>query len=467
MISSSTCAVMADVDHHAGADTLLMEAARLAPAAQAVEMNISAPSPAEYSTLGNWSPVIPWDPHIPVSAALLADGRLLTFASNQRTSFPDGPQFTYAAVWDPATGVFTELNNPRHDMFCGGLSQLQDGRVMVNGGNGILGTTALASLFDWRTNEWSAAQTMPEGRWYNTSVALPGGEVFTAGGAGGDSGTGTTDQWNAISGWRRMSGINWSSVVNAPIPNAIEPNWHPFLLVSPDGRLAHFGPHKALNWITNSGTGSLTSAGANLPGTHYPKQGAWAMYDIGKVLVAGGLQAIDNGTVVKQAFTVDLNGPTPVVTPAAPMVKRTLLLQLRRAAQWRGHGGRRHQRGRVLQRRGHDLHPGNLESYDRAMASRLRMPACRATTTRSRCCCQMVVCGRVAADLYGDATVDHQDAQIFTPLRSCSRPMAAQPRARRFLPHPIASAPARSSPSMPRPACSISASSGCPRSRTR
>jgi YVTN family beta-propeller protein len=310
---------LADVKSHAEMDALLAEAARLAPVASAVEMNFEAVSPAQYATLGNWSAIIPWSPHIPVSAALLPDGRLLTFASNQRTTFPDGPQFTYAAVWDPATGAFTELNNGRHDMFCGGLALLQDGRLMVNGGNGILGTNPLASLFDWRTNVWTAAQNMPDGRWYNTSVALPNGEVFTASGNGGGNGTGTTDQWNASSGWRRMSGVNWQSVVNAPIPNAIEPNWHPFLLVAPDGRLAHFGPHHALNWINTSGTGSLTSAGATLPGTHYPKQGAWAMYDVGKVLVAGGLQSVDNGTVVNKAFTVNLNGATPVVTPTAPM----------------------------------------------------------------------------------------------------------------------------------------------------
>ena len=282
-------------------------------------MNIGVVPPTTYSTMGNWSGVIPWTPHIPTSAALLPDGRLLTFASNQRTTFPDGPQFTFAAVWDPATGLFTEINNGRHDMFCGGLSLLQDGRLLVNGGNGITGTTALASLFDWRTNEWVPAQTMADGRWYNTTISLPNGEVLTAGGNGGANGNGTIEQWNASSGWRRMSGINWQAVANPPIANAIETNWHPFFLVAPDGRVAHFGPHQSLDWITATGTGSMTTAGASIPGTHYPKQGAWAMYDAGKVIVAGGLQAIDNGTVVNKAFTIDLNGATPVLTPAAPM----------------------------------------------------------------------------------------------------------------------------------------------------
>jgi YVTN family beta-propeller protein len=309
----------ADGASHAETDALLAEAARLVPAVQAVAMNIGGASPTTYSTRGNWSGVIPWTPHIPTSAALLPDGRLLTFASNQRTTFPDGPQFTFAAVWDPATSLFTEINNGRHDMFCGGLSLLQDGRLLVSGGNGINGTTALTSLFDWRTNEWVPAQTMADGRWYNTSISLPNGEVLTAGGNGGANGNGTIEQWNASSGWRRMSSINWQAVANPPIPNAIETNWHPFFLVAPDGRVAHFGPHQSLDWITATGTGVMTSAGASIPGTHYPKQGAWAMYAPGKVIVAGGLQAIDNGTVVNKAFTLDLNGPTPVLTPAASM----------------------------------------------------------------------------------------------------------------------------------------------------
>ncbi len=311
--------VTADVATHAQQDALMAEAARLAPAAEAVVMSVGTVSPAQFATMGNWSAVIPWTPHIPAAAAMMPDGRLLTYASNQRTSFPDGPQFTYVALWDPATGLFTEVNNGTHDMFCGGLSILPDGRLLVNGGNGMNGTVAQSSLFDWRTSEWVPAQTMADGRWYNSSIALPNGEVLTAGGNSGSNADGTIEQWNASSGWRRMSGINWAPISNPPTPNAIETNWHPFFLVAPDGRVAHFGPHQALDWLTATGTGSMTSAGASIPGTHYPKQGAWAMYAPGKVVVAGGLQAIDDGTVVNKAFTLDLNGPTPVLTSTAPM----------------------------------------------------------------------------------------------------------------------------------------------------
>ncbi|MCB1275758.1 Ig-like domain-containing protein [Prosthecobacter sp.] len=404
----------ADVASHAEADALMAEAARLAPAAEAVVMNIGAVSPAEFATKGSWSAVIPWTPHIPVTAAMLPDGRLLTYASNQRTTFPDGPQFTYAAVWDPATGQFTEINNGRHDMFCGGLSLLQDGRLLVNGGNGINGTTALASLFDWRTNEWIPAQTMADGRWYNTSIALPNGEVLTAGGNGGGNGNGTIEQWNASSGWRRMSGIAWQNVANPPIANAIETNWHPFFLVAPDGRVAHFGPHPSMDWITTSGTGSMTSAGATTPGTQYPKQGAWAMYDVGKVLVTGGFTAIDDGRVVNKAFTVDLNAATPVVTPVAPMASARSFANSVMLPN-----------GEVM------IVGGNTSGQFFSDVGTVYSPEIwNPTTGQWRAVADLTVPrnyhslamllpdGRVwsgGGGLSGDALTDHQDAQVFTP----------------------------------------------------
>ncbi len=298
---------------HAQSDQLAAEAAAFAPAF------IAAPAPpADPSGAGAWGAVIPWTPHIPVTAATLPDGRLLTFASNQRTTFPFGAEFTYAAVWDPATGQFTEINNTRHDMFCGGAVMLPDGRVLINGGRH---TTVISSIFDYRTSQWSALPDMNDARWYNTSVALTDGAVFTV---TGDGGATTAERWDEASGWRRLTGIDWGIVTRRP---GYITNWHPFLLLAPNGNLFHFGPSNIMDWVDPSGAGALTPSGQNIPGTHYPKEGAWAMYEAGKIVVAaGGANTTPNpagdnttGTSTAAAYTVDLNGPTPVVTPAAPM----------------------------------------------------------------------------------------------------------------------------------------------------
>ena len=216
-----TALTQADTLDHIGSDQLALEAAQLLrtsqPAAAQLPTIQAAALPA--STGGQWSNVISWTPHIPVSAANLPDGRLLTFASNQRTSFPSGPEFTYAAVWNPTTGAFTEINNPRHDMFCGSLVMLPDGRVHVAGGRN---TTVLSSIFDWRNNTWSALPNMNDPRWYNAAVALTDGEVVTFSGSGGSN---TGERWNTATGWRRLTGIPWTSVTSEAGYLSI---WHPF-----------------------------------------------------------------------------------------------------------------------------------------------------------------------------------------------------------------------------------------------
>src|SRR5574337_1767055 len=67
---------------------------------------------------GKWEAPVNWS-FVPVSAATLPDGRILGWASNERMTFPAGPERTYTAVWDPQSGQFEEILHPTHDMFCG------------------------------------------------------------------------------------------------------------------------------------------------------------------------------------------------------------------------------------------------------------------------------------------------------------------------------------------------------------
>lgn len=307
--------VLAGEDDHVLSDQLIAEAEAMAPA-------FVAPAPAATTatariSLGEWGNIINWTPHIPVTAANLPDGRLLTFSSNQRTTFPVGPEFTYAAVWNPKTGAFTEINNNRHDMFCGGTALLPDGRVVINGGRN---TTRLSSIFDWRTNAWSAMPNMNDGRWYNTSVAMTDGSVFTV---TGDGGTNTAERWTASGGWQRLNGIPWQNVIAQP---GYVTRWHPLVLIAPDGRLFHGGPTRQMNWITTANGGSLSYAGVNVPGTLYPKEGCFALYNEGQILVAGGSATTASGSVdsttgtsTAAAFTIDLRSGTPIVSNAPSM----------------------------------------------------------------------------------------------------------------------------------------------------
>ena len=59
-------------------------------------------------------------------------------------------------------------------------------------------------------------------------------------------------------------------------------------MIAPNGKLFHFGPTDAMNWVTTTGAGSRVPSAEYVPGTHYPKEGAWAMYDEGRTFVVGG-----------------------------------------------------------------------------------------------------------------------------------------------------------------------------------
>lgn len=88
---------------------------------------------AQVAQTGQWAPLVTW-PFVPVSVAHLADGRVLAWASTQPTTFPAGATFTYAAIYDPASGQITSLNHTAHDMFCAGLATTGDGRIIASGG---------------------------------------------------------------------------------------------------------------------------------------------------------------------------------------------------------------------------------------------------------------------------------------------------------------------------------------------
>ncbi len=316
LLTVATSQLRATPASHAQGDDFALEAARLLP--QPEPMPAAATVPPELSSqLGQWGAVFPWTPHIPVTVANLPDGRLLSFASNQRTTFPVGAEFTYAATWNPANGQFVEYNNPNHDMFCGAPVMLPDGRVMVSGGRN---NTVRNSIFDWRTNTWTRNADMNGGRWYNTAVALPDGQVFTVTGWG--SGEMTSERWNRSS-WSVLTGLPWNSVVAEP---GYATNWHPYITVAPDGRLLHFGPSDTMHWLSPLGSGSIVNTGTTVPGAHYPKEGTWLMYEEGRiVVVGGGASNVVNpneataGASTNLAYTVNLNTTPPTIATTGSM----------------------------------------------------------------------------------------------------------------------------------------------------
>ena len=256
---------------------------------------------------GVWSDVIDW-PHVPIAAAVLPDGRLLTWAAFKRDTFvPFTDQNnTYTAVWDPNNGQFEETIRYGHDMFCAHVVMLEDGRVFANGGNTTLGKVE-TSLFDFETDQWTFTDSMDNSRWYPTSVYMPNGSVFTALGEGGGQ---YPELWTESGGWESLNGINlyWPSL---SYTGHYEQDWWPLLHLAPDGRLFHSGPTPQMHWIDPLGSETVTPVGEPFE-SWYPKHGATTMYDKGKLMTVGGASTrfAESGAVTK-GFTLDINGETP------------------------------------------------------------------------------------------------------------------------------------------------------------
>lgn len=259
---------------------------------------------------GQWGEIIDW-PHIPVSAANLPDGRLITWASNKKTSFPRGVEYTYATLWNPKTGQFTEKNNTYHDMFCSHLSLLEDGRLFVTGGTNWVKTT---SIFDYRTNQWSRSDDMGRGRWYPTNVTLPSGQVFSALGSGGGR---YPELWTEGQGWKVLTGISLQDPI-LQYDAFYERAWWPLLHLAPQGNIFHSGPTPQMHSISTKALGSVTQVG-DLIRDWYPKHGTTVMFDKGKLLVAGGAISGVNQKSSHKAMVIDINAATPKITPLPSM----------------------------------------------------------------------------------------------------------------------------------------------------
>lgn len=112
------------------------------------------------------------------AATVLDDGRV--FVSGGVDA--QGRAQASAEVWDPATGVWTEVA-PMPEARAGHAAvALLDGRVLVFGGEGTDTLLAEAALWTPTTDAWSRAARMPRERVDFAALRLDDGAVLVAGG---------------------------------------------------------------------------------------------------------------------------------------------------------------------------------------------------------------------------------------------------------------------------------------------
>jgi hypothetical protein len=144
--------------------------------------------------LGAWSSglgrsMAKW-PLIPIHAALLGNGRLLTYGTSsngQQTGY-----FIYD-VWDPGQNShFTLPNSTQTDIFCSAQIVLpQGGNVLVAGGDNWTGTATTntgnnnSNIFSLSNNSLTRSGNMNRPRWYASPITLRDGRTYIQGGKGG------------------------------------------------------------------------------------------------------------------------------------------------------------------------------------------------------------------------------------------------------------------------------------------
>jgi galactose oxidase len=259
-------------------------------------------------------------PMVPAAAANLPDGTVLVWSADMLLDFTSGEITagkTYTAVFNPTAGTYKQVlvSNTKHDMFCPGIANLPDGRLLVNGGS----SSSKTSIYTPSTGSWSSSNLMKIPRGYEGTVTLSNGSVFTLGGSwnGGEGGK-NGETWTSGSGWILNTAILADYILTNDAAGMFRADNHAWLFAVSNGRVFHAGPSQAMHWFDTAGNGFVTDAGKRANDTD-AMNGNAVMYDIGKILAVGGAPSYEQSNATSNATLIDISTGTATATALAPM----------------------------------------------------------------------------------------------------------------------------------------------------
>jgi hypothetical protein len=121
------------------------------------------------------------------ATVLLGDGRLLLVGGGQDLSSPRPSDDFHAEIYDPVTRTTRLTASTIHLRAWGTATLLDDGRVLVTGGEGPGYAVATAEIFDPAAEEFVETGAMLRPRSGHAAVLLGDGRVLLIGGAGSDA----------------------------------------------------------------------------------------------------------------------------------------------------------------------------------------------------------------------------------------------------------------------------------------
>ncbi|MDA0174671.1 choice-of-anchor D domain-containing protein [Solirubrobacter taibaiensis] len=151
-----------------------------------------APAPAQAASAPGWAPTgamaVPRYLH---SAVLLDDGRVLVAGGQALGGLTD-----VAELYDPATGTWSRAGSLLEARAGAMTIKLRTGRVLIVGGHDGTRGIDTAEVYDPTTNTWTGAGSMTVGRYYPAITMLADGRVLVAGGADGPTWSTTASVYN-------------------------------------------------------------------------------------------------------------------------------------------------------------------------------------------------------------------------------------------------------------------------------
>jgi len=258
---------------------------------------------AQADQYGQWTTLPNAMPINPVHVAMLHNGKVLVVSGSGNVA---GNTNYQAGLFDPATGQVT-TQPISWDMFCNAMSIMPDGRVLIAGGtlqyDPFHGETH-AAVYDPATNGFTNVQSMAVGRWYPTTTVLGDGRVMAFSGLDVNGSTTQAIQFYT-------NGTGWSSAVSA----GWTPPLYPRMTVLPNGKVFYSGPGPnsavfdpaSFLWTQNYAKtkyGSSRGYGTTVllpltPANNYTPQ----------IMIMGGASPSTDTTEI-----IDLSQPTPAWT---------------------------------------------------------------------------------------------------------------------------------------------------------
>lgn len=299
--------------------------------------------PSKYTPRPNglWSTLTQTMPINPIHAALLHTGKVLIVSGSGNcpptlAGCPQGPQYSQgAALLDLSNDNVTTMPTT-WDMFCNGMSLMQDGRVLINGGTkgygslavvGVQGDTPFtglpnASIFDPSSESFIDITPTAHGRWYPTLTELNDGTVMTTGGLNDTDGTtnNTTEIWNGQQWGAQIPGN--PNIANFP---SFQFPLYPRMHLLPTGHIFYSAPSSAtLDFNPTSQAWTLV-AWTIYPGQNDPNgertYGTSVLLPLTpqnnyspKVMIMGGDNPATNSTEL-----IDLSSAGAQLSPACPI----------------------------------------------------------------------------------------------------------------------------------------------------